>query len=82
MKIAKVHVYLKGGVIIKYDITAKGNAILATKAREHGQAIMSTGIRYPDADGDFVWYGPHWIDKIKVTGVNVPSKYPTEVIGT
>ena len=82
MKTATVSVYLKGGTIIEYQIQAKIPVLLAVKAREHGQAIMSTGIRFPNGEGDFEWYGPHWIDKIKTSGVKVPSKYPIVIKGT
>ncbi len=79
---ATIHVYLKGGCIITYEIQALTNDQLAAKAREHCYAVSSSGIRCNDGDGDFVHYGPHWIDKVKVTGVRVPTNYPTTLKGT
>jgi len=82
MKTATINVYLKGGVIHCYTIQAKTVGQLAAKAREHDYAIMSGGFRANNSDGDFEHFGPHWIDKIKITGVRVPSNYPTEPKGT
>ena len=79
---AKVTIYLKGGTVHSYPIEADTHALLGAKAREHCHAIMSAGFRANSGSGDFEWYGPRWIDKLKVTGCNVPTIYPTEPTGT
>jgi hypothetical protein len=82
MKEATLYVYLKGGIIHNYKITALTDELLAAKAREHSYAIFSGGFRANSGHGDFEWYGPHWIDKLKVVGCNVPTTYPTNPTGT
>uniref|UniRef100_A0A6M3J1I0 Uncharacterized protein n=1 Tax=viral metagenome TaxID=1070528 RepID=A0A6M3J1I0_9ZZZZ len=78
-----VEVFLKGGTIHTYDITASSSAKLGAKAREHAAAIMLGGFRANSGKGDFEWFGVHWIDKVKVKTENgVPTSYATEPTGT
>lgn len=82
MKTATIVVYLKGGTVHNYKINADTEHSLGAKAREHCYAIMSSGFRANPGCGQFEWFGPHWIDKIKVFGCYVPTIYPTEPTGT
>jgi hypothetical protein len=56
---ATIMVYLKSGQVFEYEISDP------IKGREHAYAIFQTGYRHNDGK-EFVWYGPHWIDKIKI----------------
>ena len=82
MKKATINVYLKGGTKHCYNIEADCDIYLGAKIREHCHAIMSGGFRANSGCGEFEWFGPHWIDKVKVTNCNVPTIYPTEPTGT
>lgn len=82
MKTAKITIYLKGGIKHSYEFSAPTDALLGAKAREHTVAIAEGGFRANSGNGDFEWFAPHWIDKIKVTGCNVSSVYATEPTGT
>jgi lysine/ornithine N-monooxygenase len=78
---ATVKVYMKGGgATYEYDLEAATAEELTAKAREHDAAIWATGYRHC-ANGVFEHYGPHWIDKIKVTG-NIITSYPDRCSGT
>ena len=71
---AKVIVYLKSGVTYEYEIAD------VNKGREHAHKIMTEGYRHNDGK-EFVFFGPHWIDKIKI--VPPPdTKYPDKESGT
>jgi hypothetical protein len=78
---AKIQVYLKGGTKHEYEIKADSEADLGAKAGDHSAAIMYHGFRQIRSNGEFTWWGPHWIDKIKVIGA-VYTTYPTEPTGT
>jgi len=78
---AKVEVYLKSGQKFTYIITATTGEELMSKAREHMYAIFQTGYRHA-CGKEFVWYGKHWIDKIKVIGIDHFSNYPDMASGT
>ena len=79
---ATIYVYLNGGTKHHYNIEADTQYNLGAKVREHVYAIASGGFRANSGCGEFEWFGPHWIDKIKVTGCNVPTTYATEPTGT
>jgi hypothetical protein len=79
---ATIHIYIKGGTKHSYEIEAVTNALLAAKAREHCHAITTGGFRVNSGKGDFEWLMPHWIDKLKVTGCDIPTEYATEPTGT
>lgn len=78
---AKVEVYLKSGQKFVYTITAPAEEELMSKAREHMYAIFQTGYRHA-CGKEFTWYGPHWIDKVKVKGIMHFSSYPDMARGT
>lgn len=82
MKTATIYIYLMGGTKHSYQFSAETDALLGAKAREHVYAIASGGFRANSGKDDFEWFGPHWIDKIKVVGCNVPTVYTTEPTGT
>ena len=81
MEQAFVNIYFKSGQVFSYTITAETTEELASKAREHEYAIMQTGYRH-NGPKEHTWYGPHHIDKIKVTGIEVSSKYIDTPSGT
>ena len=71
---AKIRVYFKTGQVYEYEIDNP------EKAREHCAKIFETGYRHNDGK-EFVWFGPHYIDKIKV--LPAPStEYPDKELGT
>ena len=71
---AKIQVYLKSGVVYEYEVAS------STKAREHCYKIMKEGYRHNDGV-EFVWFKPHWIDKIRISPA--PStNYPDKESGT
>ena len=71
---AVVRVYLKSGQVFEYDVNDPD------KAREHVFKIMAEGYRHNDGK-EFVWFAPHWLDKIKV--IPAPqTNYPDRVSGT
>lgn len=78
---AKIQTYLLGGTKHEYIITADNTADLGAKAREHCAAIMLNGFRSNSGENEFTWFGPHWVDKIKVIGT-VYTTYPTVPTGT
>lgn len=82
MATATVVIYLKGGTVHQYDIAAEHEEQLGPKAREHCYAIISGGFRANSGNGDFTWFGPHWVDKVKVENCNVATKYSTTPTGT
>ena len=82
MKTATINVYLKGGAKHSYTVEADCDNYLGAKVREHVFAIASGGFRANSGCGEFEWFGPHWIDKIKITGCNVPTIYATKPTGT
>ena len=55
---SKISVYLVSGDVFEYEVDS------TEKAREHMFQIWNSGYRSNDGN-EFVWYGPHWIDKIK-----------------
>jgi len=74
MSLAKVIVYLKSSQVFEYEIDNP------QKGREHAYQIFQTGYRHNDGK-EFVWFGPHWIDKIKI--VPAPdTNYPDREKGT
>jgi len=77
---ATMEVYLKSGQKFSYIITAVTEEELASKAREHMYAIFQTGYRHA-CKKEFTWYGKHWIDKIKVKGIDHFSCYPDVASG-
>ena len=79
---ATIYIYLKGGTKHSYTISADTDNTLGAKAREHCYAIMSDGFRANSGCGEFEWFGPHWIDKLKVVGCKVPTTYTTNPTGT
>jgi hypothetical protein len=82
MKTATIYIYLLGGIKHSYQFSAPTDVLLAAKAREHTVAIAEGGFRANSGNGDFEWFSPRWVDKIKVTGCNVPTEYATEPTGT
>ena len=79
---AKIEVYLRyGGMKFSYEIEAADEDSLGVKAREHCGAIFADGYRHNTGKGEFEWFGPHWIDKIKVKGL-IPTCYPDTCCGT
>jgi hypothetical protein len=54
----KMYIYFKNGNVYQYDVDS------AEKAREHAEKIWTTGYRCKDGNSH-VWYGTHYIDKIK-----------------
>jgi hypothetical protein len=81
MEKATISVYLKSGQVFEYDITSDTQENLSSKAREHMYAIFQGGYRSGIERG-ICWYGPHWIDKIKVSGILTFSNYPDTARGT
>ena len=71
-----ISVYFKTGQVFQYDV------LDSFKAREHMSKIWEHGYRSADESGtELVWYGPHWIDKIKCSPA--PStNYPDLKSGT
>lgn len=57
---AVITVYLKSHQVFTYEVSTP------FKAREHAYKIMQEGYMHNDGEV-FEWYGPHWIDKIKIT---------------
>ena len=55
-----ITVYLKSGQTFSYEVSN------GEKAREHAYAIWMGGYRHNDGS-TMEWYGPHWIDKIKIS---------------
>ena len=78
---ATIYVYLHGGIVHSYPITAKTKDLLGAKAREHCAAIAMNGFRANDGKREMTWFMPHWIDKIKVLG-DIPTGYPSTITGT
>jgi len=72
----KVKVYLDNGVWFAYPVSD------AEKAREHASAIIATGYRHNDGEGEFEHYPPHRIFKVKIVGGVVPTDYPDTKGGT
>ncbi len=81
MKKAEIQVYFKSGQKFVYTIQAETTEELASKAREHEYAIMQTGFRHVGPN-EHTWYGVHWIDKIKVVGIDVLTTYQDMATGT
>ena len=71
---ATVKVYLVSGVVYEYEI------VNPNKGREHAYKIMNEGYRHNDGK-EFVWYGPHWIDKVKIDPPP-ETHYPDKESGT
>ena len=78
---AEIQVYFKSGQKFVYYIEAMDEPELASKAREHEYAILTTGYRHQAGD-EHTWYPQHWIDKVKVKGVVVPTEYRDLALGT
>jgi hypothetical protein len=72
--VATVKVYLLTGQVFSYTIPNP------EKGREHAYKIWTEGYRHNDGK-EFVWYGPHWIDKIKITPAP-KTAYPDQETGT
>ena len=79
---ATIHIYMDDGRVFEYDITGPSEMSLASKAREHAHAIVTTGYRHNNVDGEYEHYGPHRVLKVKVTGVDVGTMYPDKTRGT
>ena len=79
---ATVKVYLRdaGGATFEYDIEEADAGALTAKAREHVGKIASDGYQHC-ANGVLEWFGPHWIDKVKVVG-SIQTSYPDRPSGT
>lgn len=71
----KILTYLDDGRVFEYEVES------AEKAREHSAAIVRGGYRHNDGQ-TFEHYPPHRIDKVKVVGPGVPTKYPDKSTGT
>ena len=71
-----IKVYLDDGNVFEYAVGS------AKSAREHSSAIVMGGYRHNDGNGTFEHYPPHRIQKVKVTGAAVPTKYTDTVTGT
>jgi len=56
---ATIIIYLKSGQVFSYEVSSP------FKGREHAWKIWREGYRSNDGK-EFCWYGPHWIDKIKI----------------
>jgi len=70
----RIKVYLKSGQVFEYYIDNPN------KGREHAYKIWQEGFRHCDGK-ELVWYGPHWIDKIKI--IPAPqTNYPSKMGGT
>lgn len=74
--IFQIKIYLDNGIVFEYAVDS------AKSAREHSDAIIKGGYRHNDGNGLFEHYPPHRINKIKVTGGVIPTKYVDEVSGT
>lgn len=72
----EIQVYLDNGVVFSYEVKSPH------KAREHASAIIRGGYRHNDAHGEFEHYPSHRIDKVKIVGGIVPTKYPDKISGT
>ncbi len=70
-----IEVYLDDGRVFSYQVRD------AFKGREHASAIVATGYRSTDGN-DLVWYPPHRIVKVRVTGAIESSKYRDRVRAT
>jgi len=57
---ATIIIYLKSHQVFRYQVSS------AFKAREHAYKIWQEGYMHNDGE-EFIWYGPHWIDKIKIS---------------
>jgi len=79
---ATIYVYFKSGQVFHYDIEASDIEELASKAREHEYKIITTGFRHSGGKNEHTWYLPHWIDKVKVIGIDVKSIYRDQASGT
>jgi len=79
---ATVEVYLDDGRVFHYDLSNPDLDMLAAKAREHCSAIIATGYRHNDGNGEFEHYPAHRISKTKVANFVIPTKYPDKVRGT
>lgn len=66
-----IRVYLDNGVCFEYKVES------SHKAREHAAAIVATGYRHNDGEGEFEHYPPHRIMKVKIIG-KIPTMYPDE----
>jgi hypothetical protein len=75
--VANIKVYLLGGNKFSYDVESDTKEGLGFKVREHMAAIMHKGVR-TNVEGEFVWYGKHWIDKIK-SSVEIPETYKAKI---
>ena len=65
----KVSVYLDNGLVFEYEVADEN------KGREHAYAIIATGYRHTDGNGDLEWFPPHRISKIKVESGAESSRY-------
>ena len=84
-RIATISVYMRdsGGLVFNYTVEHMDEVILAGKIREHIGQIARYGYRHNSGDGTIIHYMPHWIDKIKASGLtNVPTSYPDSISGT
>ena len=72
----QISVYLDDGRVYQYKVRDD------LKAREHCSAIVATGYRHNNGDGEFEHYPPHRILKVKATGGKIPTKYKDTGTGT
>ena len=77
-----ISTYLDDGRVFHYEISGTDAAELAGKGREHAAAIIKGGYRHNNGTDWFEHYGPHRIDKVKVTGLPISTRYPDQVSGT
>lgn len=71
-----VVVYIDDGRKFTYTVENE------TKAREHAAAIVSSGYRHNDGEGECEHYGPHRVLKVAITGGPVSTSYPDRATGT
>lgn len=71
-----ITVCLDDGRMYSYDVYG------ALKAREHSASIVATGYQHNDGKGDFVYYPPHRVAEVRVSGGSIPAYYPDRVGGT
>ena len=72
-----INVYLDDGRVFYYDVDNEESV------REHSAAIIKGGYRHATGKKNgYTHYPPHRIDKVKVTGLAVSTKFPDKTRGT
>lgn len=72
----KVEVYIDNSLVYDYEV------VDPLKGREHAAAIIATGYRHTDKNGDLEWFSPHRIVKVKVKGGGESTQYVDNVRAT